>query len=90
MSTATEIEVTDEELGPEERFSIYERRYDGLHLIATCPSPASIGVALVTLAEDRWDADDVDTPILGVLDNERKRWVTGLWGGTMTIRMTLG
>ena len=57
---------------------IHER---GMHLIATCPSPAAVGIALCQMAEDRWEAEDFTTPVVGVLDGERGRWISGLWLG---------
>lgn len=53
----------------------------GFTLVATCATPAAVGVALVTLAEDRWEAEDRSAPVIGVLDGERRRWVTGMWIG---------
>lgn len=78
----TEAFVVDEEFGPDERYRIYERpTRNGPVLIATCPSPAAVGVALCQMADDRWEAEDFTTPVVGVLDGERKRWITGLWQG---------
>jgi hypothetical protein len=76
------IELPGPEFGAEERYRLYERTRDGLkQLIATCATPAAVGVALVTLAEDRWEAGDHSAPIFGVQDGELGRWVTGMYVG---------
>jgi hypothetical protein len=92
MST-TEAFTYEEEFGPDERYQIWERpRYVGHleegrahasepRLIATCPSAEAVGVALVQLAEDRAEAGTYHAPIIGVLDSENGRWVTGMWPG---------
>jgi hypothetical protein len=79
----TEAFTYEEEFGPDERYRIYERGADRRKpkLIATCPSATAVGTALVQLAEDRWEAEDWSTPVVGVLDSERGRWVSGLWNG---------
>ena len=91
--TATHITLDGPEFGPDERYRIYERdcstyfrrdtprRQPTMTLIATCPTPAAVGIALCQLAEDRWEAGDTSTPVVGVLDGERQRWVSGLWIG---------
>ncbi len=80
--TVTEITVDDPEYGPDERFRIYERDPSeprGFRLMATCATASAVGVALVTLAEDRWEAGARSAPVVGVLDGERRRWVSGMW-----------
>ena len=83
----TEAFVLDEEFGPDERYRIFERTPRpwgsprGVHLIATCGTPEAVGVALVQLAEDRGNEP---APVMGVLDGETKRWISGLWAGSGT------
>lgn len=77
----TEAFVVDEEFGPDERYRIFGREGRGaMTLLATCPSPEAIGVALATMAEDRWDAGDEDpAPTIAILDGERGRFLCGAW-----------
>lgn len=75
------IELPGPEFGADERYRIFEKTRYGKQLIATCATPAAVGVALVTLAEDRWEAGNHSAPIFGVQDGELGRWVTGLWVG---------
>ena len=78
----TEVFLVGEEFGPDERYRIYEKGAARKPvLIATCPTPAAVGVALCQMAEDRWEAEDFTTPVVGVLDGERGRWISGLWAG---------
>lgn len=90
--TTTHITLDGPEFGPEERYRIYERLRPTqgpadiqsptrASLVATCPTPEAVGVALCQLAEDRWEAGDHSTPVVGVLDGERGRWISGLWLG---------
>jgi hypothetical protein len=80
----TEAFTYEEEFGPDERYRIFERQRNPDYaavLIATCPSAEAVGVALVQLAEDRAEAGTYHAPIIGVLDSENGRWVTGMWPG---------
>lgn len=61
---------------PEERFRIYRHTIDApLELIATCPSPESVGVALCTLVAE----GEFDRAAVGVLDSNGSDDTPGKW-----------
>lgn len=63
----------------ENRYRLYERGQGGeLVLVATTGTAEGVGVALVTLADDRQEAGEV-VPIVGVLDGLAGRWITSCW-----------
>lgn len=73
----------DRMLGPpeappdEERYRIYQvRDADELVLVATAPTPAAVGMALVTLSDE---GEFGDGSRVGVLDSERRRWIVLPW-----------
>lgn len=78
----TELLLDPETFAPrteEEKYRLYERGADGeLILVATTGTAEGVGVALVTLADDRREAGD-PAPIVGVLDGLAGRWISGLW-----------
>ena len=60
------------------RYVLYTLDPDGPRVLADCPDKESIGVALVTIMEENRDAG-MPAEIVGVLDTERRRWLTSLW-----------
>lgn len=67
-----------------ERYEIYEvvpgrkRGTTRKHvLMASCGNKEAVGVTLVTLAEDRWEAGVRGVPQIAILDTSTGRWVTG-------------
>lgn len=48
------------------------------HRVAECERDA-IGTTLVTLADDRRAAGEPTAEVFGVLDQERRQWISGLW-----------
>jgi hypothetical protein len=42
-------------------------------------SREGIGLALVTLEEDRRKLEDPGNPVIGVLDQQERRWLSGVW-----------
>lgn len=67
--------------GEEERYRIYATGPDKLDLLATCPDPASVGVALVQLHEDAKAVGRrlADQGVIGVLDGESREWIVLPW-----------
>lgn len=76
---ATTIPVIPYE--PDERYRIYARVDGELLLLATCPNPASVGVALVQLHEDcRAQGRRLsDLGRIGVLDGHAHEWLVLPW-----------
>lgn len=70
---------------PEERYRVYAVRYgEQPELLATAPTPASVGVAIVQLHEDEREHGRrlADLGRIGVLDGMRSEWVLLPWGGS--------
>ncbi len=61
---------------PEERYGLYIIRDGELRLLATCGTPAGIGVALVTMAEE---GELEITDGFGVLDSHGDPSSPGTW-----------
>ena len=83
MNAIAEPIVVDEVVTTENRYAIYElgEREPGVKgpvLIAET-SKEGIGACLVQLADDRAAAGDDAVPIVGVLDQLNRRWITSLW-----------
>lgn len=76
--------LIDEEPTEETRYGVYELGYrpgeatQGPVRVAET-SREGIGGCLVQLADDRREAGDPITPIVGVLDQIERRWITSLW-----------
>ncbi len=73
IGTFTEPEPTEEN-----RYGLYGRDGNDIYRIAET-SRDGIGTALVQLAEDRREAGESATEIIGILDRIERRWITGLW-----------
>ena len=64
-------------------YRLYTLDADGPRCIAECPTPESIGTALVTIADDNREAG-LPCEVIGVLSPER-RWLTSLWTGRKAV-----
>ena len=60
------------------RYLLYELRHGTPHLLAEAPDAQGLGLALVTIAEENREAGE-PCGIVGVLDNESRRWLTSMW-----------
>lgn len=69
--------LTEQGLGPEERYVIHTRTTTGLHRLATAPTPQAIGLALCTLASE---GEFVGCQV-GVRDAAERVWVVSPFTG---------
>lgn len=68
--------------GPLERYRVYSVKDGGSpRLLATCPTPASIGVCLVQLHDDAREVGErlSDEGSIGVIDGESREWIILPW-----------
>lgn len=71
------MSITEPEPTEENRYGLYVADPE-LHRIAET-SKDGIGTALVTLADDRAEAGESATEVIGIFDRIERRWISGCW-----------